>query len=95
MRERDFIQSIAKRIQAPNLLLEKGIGDDCAIFRAVPANDWLVSADMLVEGVHFDSSWHVPYLLGILVNRSITTEFSCTNGISYRLFSPTFSIFIF
>jgi len=64
MRERDFIQSIAKRTQAPNLLLEKGIGDDCAIFRAAPANDWLVSADMLVEGVHFDSSWHIPYLLG-------------------------------
>lgn len=64
MRERDFIQSIAKRTQTANPLLEKGIGDDCAIFHAASGDDWLVSADMLVEGVHFDSSWHVPYLLG-------------------------------
>jgi len=64
MRERDFIQSIVKRTQPTNALLEKGIGDDCAIFHSTTSDDWLISADMLVEGVHFDSSWHVPYLLG-------------------------------
>ena len=64
MQERDLIQSIAKRAQSTSTLLKIGIGDDCAIFHAVKSDDWLVSADMLVEGVHFNSSWHAPYLLG-------------------------------
>lgn len=64
MRERDLIRSISQKTQASNPLLRKGIGDDCAVFSSASETEWLVSADMLVEGVHFDSSWHEPYLLG-------------------------------
>jgi len=64
MRERELIRNIARRAGSLNPLLKKGIGDDCAIFRSLPGSDWLVTADMLVDNVHFDRSWHSPYLLG-------------------------------
>ena len=53
--------------------LIEGIGDDCAIFRGPDDRHWLATTDMLVEDVHFDRSWHPPYLLGrksIAVNLS-------------------------
>jgi len=30
-----------------------GIGDDCAVLRTVPAEDWLVTTDLSLQGVHF------------------------------------------
>ncbi len=64
MRERDLITSIAAKAgrNLPRLLA--GIGDDCAVFRPKAGEDWLVTTDMLIEHVHFDSRWHSPYLLG-------------------------------
>jgi thiamine-monophosphate kinase len=64
MHERDLIKSIASRVARPHSQLKKGIGDDCAIFGSIPGSDWLVTADMLVEKIHFDTAWHDPYLLG-------------------------------
>ena len=42
----------------------KGIGDDCAVLRKDNRNCFLVTTDLLVEGVHFDLAWHPPFLLG-------------------------------
>jgi len=42
----------------------KGIGDDCAVLRKDSKGCFLITTDMLVEGVHFDLAWHPPYLLG-------------------------------
>ena len=64
MRERELIASIEKLSQKKSLLLIQGIGDDCAVFSSVPGSDWIISTDMLVEGVHFDLRWHPPELLG-------------------------------
>lgn len=64
MRERDLIQFIAGKCTGKHPHLHKGIGDDCAVFGNIPGKDWLVTTDMLVAGVHFDTSWHDPYLLG-------------------------------
>ena len=64
MREREFIQFIAGKCAGKHPHLRKGIGDDCAVFGNIPGKDWLVTTDMLVAGVHFDTSWHDPYLLG-------------------------------
>ncbi len=64
MHERDFIKSLASRVARDHAHLKKGIGDDCAIFASIPGSDWLITADMLVDKVHFDTTWHDPYLLG-------------------------------
>jgi len=45
----DWIRS--RTPTGPNTLL--GIGDDCAIIRTTPGNDWLVTTDMLMDGRHF------------------------------------------
>ncbi|MFU8819142.1 MAG: thiamine-phosphate kinase [Desulfurivibrio sp.] len=72
--ERDLIATIARRVAkatakgAPALpqgsCLLQGIGDDCAVLRPDPAALSLLTTDTLVEGVHFDLSWHPPRLLG-------------------------------
>ncbi len=41
-----------------------GIGDDCAVFKNRCGRNWLATTDILIEGVHFDLSWHPPHLLG-------------------------------
>ena len=72
--ELDMISLFSSRVGAadtPGLM--EGIGDDCAIFASSHTHNWLVTTDMLVEGVHFDLSWHPPDLLGrksIAVNLS-------------------------
>lgn len=49
----------------PGAQLLQGIGDDCAVFApGGSASLTLVTTDTLVEGVHFDLSWHPPELLG-------------------------------
>ena len=73
--ERDLIAAIARRAATAKTAgpaaspprgsqLLQGIGDDCAVLRPDPAALTLLTTDTLVEGVHFDLSWHPPHLLG-------------------------------
>lgn len=74
--ERELIAAIQRRTSgaAPGAAgLVQGIGDDCAIWRPPAAGVCLVTTDTLVEGVHFDRTWHPPLLLGrkaVAVNMS-------------------------
>lgn len=64
MKEREIIQLLARLTPGKSPELLTGIGDDCAVLRKNEQHSWLVTMDTLVEGVHFDRSWHPARLLG-------------------------------
>lgn len=41
-----------------------GIGDDCAVLRPEPAEDFLVTTDFSLEGTHFRREWHPAEAVG-------------------------------
>ncbi len=63
--ERRIIENIRSSLSLPhNDELVKGIGDDCAVYRKRDNILELITTDVLVESVHFDTAWHPPFLLG-------------------------------
>lgn len=64
MKERDLIQHIKEFAPQKAEGLVQGIGDDCAVVAKDQEHVWLLTMDTLVESVHFDCSWHPPYLVG-------------------------------
>ncbi len=71
--ERNLIQYIREKAGSSCHGLVKGIGDDCSVFGKTESTSWLVSTDMLVDGVHFTKERHPAKLLGrksIAVNLS-------------------------
>lgn len=42
----------------------RGIGDDCAVVRASPGMELLLTTDSQEEGVHFRSQWSTPQDIG-------------------------------
>jgi thiamine-monophosphate kinase len=71
--ERNLIQYIREKAGSSSPGLVKGIGDDCSVFGKTESTSWLISTDMLVDGVHFQKERHPAKLLGrksIAVNLS-------------------------
>ena len=61
--EREIIARIRQAAGSSADLLV-GIGDDCAVYKTDQDRLSLVTTDTMVEGVHFDSAWHLPLELG-------------------------------
>lgn len=57
MNEFELISEITKGVPRKSRELVRGIGDDCAIFSGNSGNNWLVTTDALIEGVHFKREW--------------------------------------
>ncbi|MGZ8992485.1 MAG: thiamine-phosphate kinase [Burkholderiaceae bacterium] len=53
MGEFQLIERFFKRSTSNDQYVALGAGDDCALLTAVPGEQWAVSIDTLVEGVHF------------------------------------------
>lgn len=53
--EREQIEWIRSQV-ANDPRVAVGIGDDCAVLKAPAGKQWLITADMILEGVHFDRS---------------------------------------
>jgi thiamine-monophosphate kinase len=69
--ERMLIEKIREASKRSDSGLLKSIGDDCC--EVIAPDSLLISTDSLVDGIHFDRSFHPPHLLGrksIAVNLS-------------------------
>jgi thiamine-monophosphate kinase len=64
MKEKEIIALLARLTPGSGPALLTGIGDDCAVISKNGQRSWLVTMDTLVEGVHFDRSWHAAGLIG-------------------------------
>lgn len=63
--ELDLIRRIREQADAVDESVAQGIGDDCAVLVSPGVQiQTLITTDTLVEGVHFDLSWHPADLLG-------------------------------
>src|ERR1700677_3200094 len=57
--ESDLIERIRLRAtHAPTPELRLGIGDDCAILRPAPEEEFVVTTDLSIAGRHFRLDWH-------------------------------------
>ena len=56
--------SIRGRALGSNRVMFTGIGDDCAVLRLLPRQEFLVTTDFTLEGIHFRRDWHPPEAVG-------------------------------
>ncbi len=72
--ENHIIQLLHKRYPGRDSFIKKGIGDDGAVvYPGISDEYWVITTDMLLEGIDFRREWTTPYLLGrksIAVNLS-------------------------
>ncbi len=63
--EDQIVRMLRARFSTHSRFLEKGIGDDAAVLSLAGAQEkWIVTTDMLVEGVDFRRGWLTPVELG-------------------------------
>lgn len=89
-----LINEIKKKFEIKNKSSLIGIGDDAAVLRNTKKEFFLISTDMLIEGIHFDLSYHPLMHLGykaVAVNLSdiyamngIATQMTISLGLSNR-----------
>jgi thiamine-monophosphate kinase len=68
-----LIEKIARSAGAAHPDVMKGIGDDAAVVRCSATQCLLLTTDTLIEGIHFESAYTTPFVLGkkcIAVNLS-------------------------
>ncbi len=89
-----LIEKIREKININNNLIIKGIGDDSAVIKSPKDQEILISTDMLIEGVHFDTTYmsfsHIGYksvvvnLSDIYAMNAIPSQITISLGISSK-----------
>ncbi|MDD3108496.1 MAG: thiamine-phosphate kinase [Alistipes sp.] len=81
-----WIDTIRRRFASIPVGANQGIGDDCAVLPLAEGQAWVVTTDMLVEGVHFLPDRITPYQLGrksLAVNLSDVAAMGATPVASF------------
>ena len=90
--EDSLIKLFKTRYPATGPLIRKGIGDDAAVVRLPKAQEyWVITSDMLVEGIDFHRDWISARLLG---RKSISANLSdlAAMGARPRFFTISLAI---
>lgn len=63
--EDEIVRFLRDRFEGGSSLVLRGIGDDAAVVRNPTAGgEWVVTTDLLIEGIHFELDWTSPEELG-------------------------------
>jgi thiamine-monophosphate kinase len=90
--ENKIVQLLRQRHPKRGLSIKKGIGDDAAVIHPNQADEyWMITTDMLLEGVDFRREWTPPLLLG---RKSIAVNISdlAAMGARPRFFTVSLAI---
>jgi thiamine-monophosphate kinase len=85
--ERQFVERLrveASRRSRPHRKgsrLRQGIGDDCAVLSVAGRSDFLVTTDLLIEGIHFRREWQEPESLGHKVIARGLSDIAAMGGV--------------
>jgi thiamine-monophosphate kinase len=95
-RESKLVDRIARALpsqpgRSHNLALRLGVGDDAAIITSSGRNDWVLSCDAFLEGVHFLAKSHPPDSVGYKSLVRATSDLTAM-GATPRFFLLTLAI---
>lgn len=76
-----FIDAIKTNTLFDESTVVKGIGDDCAIYRAAIGYDQLITTDMMVAGIHFSSQTTTPFDVGYRLGAANISDIAAMGGI--------------
>ncbi len=79
--EFDLIQRMTRAAGTFSDDLLAGIGDDCAVVSGGEKSDLLLTADLLVEKVHFDRRWFSPEQIGSKALRVSLSDIAAMGGV--------------
>ncbi len=79
--EFELIRRMTRSIACFSDRLSAGIGDDCAVVACGPHSDWLLTADLLVEGIHFDRKWFSLRQIGDKAVRVNVSDIAAMGGV--------------
>jgi len=85
-RERSLIKQVGQKVPSrAGGELRVGIGDDAAVLRLRRANDWVVTTDAFLEGVHFLTA-HPPGLVGYKALARATSDIAAMGALPRYFF---------